>query len=217
MKKSSLKDISYIIGIEIVDIDRWLVDSQNWISFQNVNWSKGAGYEQWAKIHNIKQIAQTLIYLEEHGLRDYDELVQKAADASERFGEITQKQKQLESRLIEIAALKKHIINYSKTKDVYAEYRKSGYSKKFLEEHREAITIHKAAKDVFSQIEGTIPKIRELNAEYERVLKEKKETYAEYRKAQSEMKELQIAKHNVEQMLKKEEQEHSDKQKKKDD
>lgn len=62
----------------------------------------------------------------------------------------------------------------------------------------------------------TIPKIRELNAEYERVLREKKETYAEYRKAQQDMKELQIAKHNVEQLLKKEEQEHQDRQKKKD-
>lgn len=87
--------------------------------------------------------------------------------------------------------------------------------KKFLEEHREAITIYKAAKEAFSQIEGTIPKIRKLNAEYERVLREKKETYAEYRKAQQEMKEPQIAKHNVEQ-LKKEEQEHQDRQKKKD-
>ena len=84
------------------------------------------------------------------------------------------------------------------------------------DQYREAITIHKAAKDAFSQIEGTIPKIRELNAEYERVLREKKETYAEYRKAQQEMKELQIAKHNVEQLLKKEEQEHQDRQKKKD-
>ena len=177
---------------------------------------KGPGYERWAKVHNIKQIAQTLMYLEEHDIRDVDSLIQKASEASARFGEITQKQKQLEARLIEIAALKKHIINYSKTKDVYAEYRKSGYSKKFLEEHREAITIHKAAKDAFSQIEGTIPKIRELNAEYERVLREKKETYAEYRKAQQEMKELQIAKHNVEQLLKKEDQEHQDRQKKKD-
>lgn len=177
---------------------------------------KGPGYERWAKVHNIKQIAQTLMYLEEHDIRDLDSLIQKASEASARFGEITQKQKQLEARLIEIAVLKKHIINYSKTKDVYAEYRKSGYSKKFLEEHREAITIHKAAKDAFSQIEGTIPKIRELNAEYERVLREKKETYAEYRKAQQEMKELQIAKHNVEQLLKKEEQEHQDRQKKKD-
>ncbi len=82
---------------------------------------------------------------------------------------------------MEIAALKKHIINYSKTKDVFAEYRKSGYSKKFYEEHRETLILHKAAKDAFNQIEGPIPKIRELNAEYEEILQQKKLTYAEYK------------------------------------
>ncbi len=166
---------------------------------------KGPGYERWAKVHNIKQMAQTLLFLEEHDLRDYDKLAQMAKDASVRFGEITKRQKELEARLVEIAALKKHIINYSKTREIYAQYRKSGYSKKFFEEHREEITLHKAAKEAFSQIEGPIPKIKELNEEYERVLREKKQTYAEYRQARQDMKDLQTAKYNVDQFLKKEE------------
>ena len=168
---------------------------------------KGPGYERWAKVHNIKQMAQTLLFLEEHNLRDYDDLAEKAAAASSRFGEISEKQKALEARLVEIAALKKHIINYSKTKDTYAEYRKSGYSKKFFEEHREAITLCKAAKEAFSQIEGKLPTIRELNAEYDQVLQEKKKTYAEYRKARQDMKDYQTAKYNIDQFLKIEDQE----------
>jgi len=43
---------------------------------------KGAGYERWAKIHNLKQMAQTLIYLQEQGLDDYDLLNEKASAAS---------------------------------------------------------------------------------------------------------------------------------------
>ena len=168
---------------------------------------KGPGYERWAKVHNIKQMAQTLLFLEEHDLRDYDKLAEKAQEASARFGEITKRQKELEARLVEIAALKKHIINYSKTREIYAQYRKSGYSKKFFEEHREEITLHKAAKEAFSQIEGPITKIKQLNEEYERVLREKKQTYAEYRQARQEMKDVQIAKYNVDQFLKKEEEE----------
>lgn len=167
---------------------------------------KGPGYERWAKVHNIKQMAQTLLFLEEQDLRDYDELAQKAKAASDRFGEITEKQKALEARLVEIAALKKHIINYSKTKDVYAEYRKSGYSKKFFEEHREAITLCKAAKEAFSNIEGKLPKIKDLNQEYNKVLQEKKKTYAEYRQAKQDMKDIQMAKYNIDQFLKTEEQ-----------
>ncbi len=109
---------------------------------------------------------------------------------------------------------RKHIINYSKTKDTYAEYRKSGYSKKFFEEHREAITLCKAAKEAFSKIEGKLPKIKELNQEYSEVLQEKKKTYAEYRQAKQDMKDIQMAKYNVDLFLNFEEQkEQAEKQK----
>ena len=172
---------------------------------------KGPGYERWGKVYKIKQIAQTLLFLEEHDIRDYDDLAEKAKSASDRFGEISAKQKELEGRLGEIADLKKHIINYSKTKDIYVEYRKCGYSKKFYEEHREAIILHKAAKEAFSQIKGNIPKIRELNAEYSQVLQEKKATYSEYRKARQEMKDYQTAKYNIDQFLKIEEEEQQQK------
>ena len=166
---------------------------------------KGLGYERWAKVHNIKQIAQTLLFLEEHGIRDYDELAEKAKSAADVFNAITEKQKTLEARLNEIAELKKHIINYSKTKDIYVEYRKSGYSKRYFEQHREEITLHKASKEAFSKIDGRIPKIKELNEEYARVLAEKKKTYAEYRQAKQEMKELQTAKYNIDRFYQNEE------------
>ena len=200
--------VSIEIGEPKLDM---LLDIQKMISR-----GKGPGYERWAKVHNVKQMAATLLFLQEHNLRDYDALAQKAAEASEKFGEITARQKALESRLVEIAGLKKHIINYSKTRDVYTEYRKSGYSKKFFEEHREAIILHKAAKEAFSKIEGPIPKIRDLNEEYGRVLAEKKQTYAEYRKLRQEMKDYQTAKFNVDRFLKKEEAEREELQKKKE-
>ena len=168
---------------------------------------KGPGYERWAKVHNIKQMAQTLLFLEEHNLRDYSELEIKAKTVSQRFAEISERQKALEARLAEIAVLKKHIINYAKTKQIYVAYRESGYSKKFFEEHREEITLHKAAKDAFSKIKGKIPTIKELNAEYAEVLMEKKKTYAEYKQARQEMKDYQTAKYNVDRFLQTEEQE----------
>ena len=114
---------------------------------------------------------------------------------------ISKRQKELEARLGEIAVLKKHIINYSKTREIYAEYRKRGYSKKFFEEHRDEITLHKAAKEEFSQIKGPIPKIRELNEEYERVLREKKQIYAEYRQARQDMKDALLAKMKIHRSL----------------
>ena len=72
------------------------------------------------------------------------------------------------------------------------------YSKSFFEEHREAITLHKAAKEAFSKLEGPIPKIKDLNEEYGKLLQEKKQNYAEYRRARKEMRDFQTAKYNVE-------------------
>ena len=171
---------------------------------EKISQGKGPGYERWAKVHNVKQMAQTLLFLEQHDLRDYDKLSEIAAASSERFGQITTRQKEIEARLSEIKETKKHIINYSKTKDVYVEYRKSGYSKKFFEEQREEITLHKAAKDYFKNIKGPIPKIKELNTEYDALSKEKKALYAEYKQAKQDMKDYQTAKYNVDQFLKRE-------------
>lgn len=125
-----------------------LLDIQNIIAK-----GKGPGYERWAKVHNIKQISQTLIYLRDHDIRDMDELTKRASDSATRFAELSQTIKDAEKRMAEIAVLKTHIINYSKTKDVYVAYRKAGYSKQFFEAHREEILLHKAAKEAFGQLE----------------------------------------------------------------
>ena len=71
---------------------------------------KGIGFERWAKVHNLKQMAQTVNYLREHGLLDYAELETKATDATARYNDLSEKIKSAEKRMAEIAALKTHII-----------------------------------------------------------------------------------------------------------
>ncbi len=166
---------------------------------------KGGGYERWAKIHNLKQMAQTVNYLREHGLLDYDELKKKSSDATARFNNLSEQIKTAEKRMAEIAVLKTHIINYSKTRDVYAAYRKAGYSKKYLAEHESDIILHKAAKKAFDDLGlEKLPTVKGLQTEYAELLTQKKAAYAEYRTARDEMKELLIHKANVEQILGKE-------------
>ena len=169
---------------------------------QKINEGKGVGYERWAKNFNLKQMAKALCFLQERGIEDYEKLIEVTDGAVTQYNEITQSIKLKEKRLAEIAVLKKHIINYSKTRDVYVQYRKSGYSKKFFETHREDIMIHKAAKDAFNEIGvKRIPRIKELNEEYANLLAEKKKEYAEYRKLRNEMQEYVIARKNIEELL----------------
>ena len=98
---------------------------------------KGRGFETWATNHNTKQIAKAIYFPEQHGVRDYSEIEAKLKEKTARFGELSSTIKEKEKRLAEISVLKTHIINYSKTKEVYVSYRKSGYNKKFFEAHRE--------------------------------------------------------------------------------
>ena len=115
-------------------------------------WAKGPGYQQWATNYNLKQMAKTRIFLKEHNINSMDELREKASSTSANFDRIDKELKSAEQRLVEIAALKKHIINYAKTREAYVQYRKAGYSKAFFEAHREEITLHKAAKDAFQKM-----------------------------------------------------------------
>lgn len=162
---------------------------------------KGPGYERWAKVHNVKAVSKTLLYLSEHGLKDFDDLSAKATEASDRFSSITSRQKEIETRMAEIKALRQRIFNYSKSQDVFAQYKASGYSKEFFEAHRDVLLLRSAAKEAFKKVDGKLPTVKALDEEFQKLLQEKKELYAEYKPAKERMQELLMAKQNIEKFL----------------
>ena len=163
---------------------------------------KGAGYARWAKNFNLKQLSQTLIYLEENNLLDRSALEERTAAVTAQYHTLSAKMKSAEQRMAEIKVLQHHIINYAKTRDTYVAYRKAGYSKKFLSEHESEIILHKAAKQFFDE-QGLkkLPTVKSLQAEYAQLLSEKKAMYADYQKAREDMRSLQTAKANVDRIL----------------
>jgi len=163
---------------------------------------KGAGYERWAKIFNLKQMAQTINFLTENNLLAYEDLEKKTQVSTDNFNQISTEIKAIEKRMTEIGNLKTHIINYSKTRDIYTAYRKAGYSKKFYEEHTSDLLLHKAAKAAFNEIEGNkIPTVKTLQNEYSELLSEKKKAYTKYHSTKKEMKNILTAKANVDRLL----------------
>ena len=163
---------------------------------------KSVGYERWAKKYNRKEAAKTVCLLREKGVNSYDELVALTDKLSARFGELSDSIKAAEKRMVEIGALQTHINNYSKTRKVYEAYRKAGYSKKFFEEHREEIQLHKAAKQAFDKLpEKKLPSRKTLHEEFHQLLTEKKKAYAEYRQIKKDMQEYLVAKQTVEHIL----------------
>ena len=160
---------------------------------------KSVGYKKWATKFNLKEMSKTLLFLQEQKIGSAEELRERAAAATERYHAMGDSVKAAEARLTQIVVLKTHIINYAKTRPAYDAYRKSGYSKKFLEAHREEITLHKAAKAAFDEAGmKKLPKVKELDAEYAELLIKKKAAYPDYRKARDEMQQLMKAQKNVE-------------------
>ena len=163
---------------------------------------KGAGYERWAKVFNLKQMAQTMNYLREHGLLDYAELTEKTAAATAQFNTLSAQIKAAETRMAEIAVLKTQIINYAKTREIFDGYKASRYSKKYLAEHESDIILHRAAKKTFNDMGlKKLPTVKSLQEEYAKLLSEKKSAYADYRQAREDMRQLLVIQSNVDRIL----------------
>ena len=121
-----------------------------------------------------------------------DKLIKDGYNAEALHGDLSQQQRDLTMQ-----KFRNH--TYAKTRPVYDAYRKSGYSSKFLEAHREEVTLHKTAKAAFNESGlKKLPKVKDLNAEYSALLTKKKALYPEYRKTRDEMQEIVKAQKNVE-------------------
>ncbi len=113
---------------------------------------KGSGHERWVKVFNLKQLSQAVIWLKEHGNMSYEDLQKKSDAATASFNALSVQIKELESQMAANGELQKQIVNYAKTRAIYVEYRKAGYSKKFGEAYETEILLHQAAKKYFDEV-----------------------------------------------------------------
>ena len=162
------------------------------------------GFERWAKTFNLKEMAKTLIYLEERGLTDFRELEKACDAAAQKFNDLGNQMKAANKRMKDISELQRHIGTYSKTREIYAQYRKLTGRKqaKFYEQHTREIEDCKETKRYFSSLGlKKLPSMQSLKQEYATLQAENKKRYPEYKQAKAEMIELLTAKNNVERIL----------------
>lgn len=163
---------------------------------------KGSGYERWAKVFNLKQLSQAVLYLKEHGDMGYEDLLEKVNAATTNFNTLSVQIKDLEAGMNANAELQKQIVNYAKTRAVYVEYRKAGYSKTFRTAHEAEILLHQAAKNYFDELGiKKLPSVKALREEYADLLDQKRKAYSVYKQVRNDMKELHNVRANVEYLL----------------
>ena len=158
----------------------------------------GIGYERWAKKHNLKAMAQTLILLEEKGLTDEDALDQRIAELDTKFHESLTVVKDLEGRMKANKELRYHVAAYTNTKNIAQQLKAAKRPAAFEEQHRAELTAHRAAAAYFKANSITkLPSPKKLEAEYAQQASEKAKFYEQYKEAKSELLKLKTAKQNV--------------------
>ena len=164
---------------------------------------KGPGYERWAKIFNLKQMAAALAYLQDNGLTEYSQLEKKAEETSDRFHALSVQIKQTEAALKANTELKAATVQYAKTRPVFDKYKASKYSRKFLAEHGAEIELYWAAQaDMKRLLAGAkLPKMEVQKEEGHKLLAKKKRLYGEYQKARRDMQEVLTIKANIDCLL----------------
>ena len=169
---------------------------------EKIREGKGGGYTHWAKVFNVKQMSQTILYLQENEFESFEQLDVATNEIIKRFHEVSAELKYLEKKLGDSKELKKQIINYSKTRDIYVEYRKAGYSKKFLEAHREEIQMHKEAKETFDKLSvSKIPKVKQLNQQISESYDKRRNVMEEYYSLKEEVRKMMVVRENVRAIL----------------
>ena len=169
---------------------------------------KGIGYDRWAAVHNLKQMAATMSIYEESGFSSPEELEAALAAASAELSSVHAELKAVESTLREKKDLQKQLLAYIKTKparDGLKAQKTEKARKNYREQHESDFMIAEAATRYFkSKGISKLPASKALQAEIEQLMREKNSLYNEYREKREKTKELQTVKGNIEQILRRE-------------
>lgn len=174
-----------------------LIDIEN-----SIKAAQSKGYEQWAKIHNLKQAAKTMNFLTEHKIEQYADLVSRIEEMASESGQAADALKNAEKRLADMAVLIKNVSTYQKTKPVYDAYRKARNREKYRAGQEQAIILHEAAaRSLKASGIAKLPNLAALQSEYEALQAQKEALYADYGKLKKKVREYDIIKQNIDSIL----------------
>ena len=174
-----------------------LIDIEN-----SIKAAQSRGYEQWAKIHNLKQAAKTLNFLTEHQISQYEDLTAKIEEIqteSEKTGDAL---KEVEKQLADMAVLIKNVSTFQKTKPAYDTYRKARNKDRYRAAHEGTVILHEAAAKALKAAGiSKLPNLTALQEEYEKLQEQKEALRADYGKLKKQVKEYDVIRQNIDSIL----------------
>ena len=174
-----------------------LIDIEN-----SIKAAQSRGYEQWAKIHNLKQAAKTLNFLTEHQISRYEDLTAKITEIQRESDKAGDALKEVEKRLADMAVLIKNVSTFQKTKPAYDTYRKARNKERYRAAHEGTVILHEAAAKALKAAGiSKLPNLAALQAEYEKLQEQKEALRADYGKLKKQVREYDVIKQNIDSIL----------------
>jgi hypothetical protein len=177
-----------------------IIDIQNSVKAQ-----QNAGYEHWAKLHNLKEAAKTLNFLTENNLLAYEDLSGKIAEIQALFDDTAATLKIAEKKIADLSLLIKNTENFRRTYGAYKAHRQAkGKEKEQLaRQYESALIIHQAARNALRElgIDGKLPDVAALKKERDRLTVDKARLYEQYSGLKKSVAEYGKVKTNIDQIL----------------
>ena len=174
-----------------------LIDIEN-----SIKAAQSRSYEQWAKIHNLKQAAKTLNFLTEHQISRYEDLTTKITEIQTESDKAGDALKEVEKRLADMAVLIKNVSTFQKTKPAYDTYRKARNKERYRAAHEGTVILHEAAAKALKAAGiSKLPNLAALQAEYEKLQEQKEALRADYGKLKKQVREYGVIRQNIDSIL----------------
>ena len=166
---------------------------------------KGVGYDRWASLHNLKQMAATHNFLMENELLDLDKLDAAVESSRKALSEARESLRGIEQSIADKKSLRKVVNDYRRTRPTIDAHKKLSGRKaeNYRQSHEAEFIIYEAALRQLKVLAPgkKLPAISKLNTEIEALISEKNAAYNTYRTAKAEHEQLATAKRNTEQIL----------------
>ena len=166
---------------------------------------KGVGYDRWASLHNLKQMAATHNFLMENELLDLDKLDAAVESSRKALSEARESLRGIEQSISDKKSLRKVVNDYRRTRPTIDAHKKLSGRKaeNYRQSHEAEFIIYEAALRQLKVLAPgkKLPATSKLNTEIETLISEKNAAYNTYRTAKAEYEQLATAKRNAEQIL----------------
>ena len=146
---------------------RLVIDLQTCIKAQ-----QSEAYAQKVKLSNLKQMAQTVAYIQEHGYNSLEDFHTALDQASDQTSAARKSLKDTEQQLKDVNEQIHFTGQYLAYKNVYTDYRKSRNKGKFYEEHRAELSLYDTALRTLKEksVGNKLPSMKALYAEKDRLI-----------------------------------------------